>query len=336
MKKSIYIIAEIGNTHEGSIGLAKCFIKAAADSGADAVKMQTHIFNSESLPNAPNPSYFTNETRKEYFERTAFSAKQWKELKRYAEKKIKIDFFSSPFSIEAVDLLESVNVQIYKIPSGEVNNTPLLIKVAQTKKRVFLSSGMSNWKELDTAVKTLKKNGCKELTLFQCTSEYPCPLDQVGLNIFDEFKSRYKNIKIGFSDHTTGIAASIAAIVKGAMVVEKHFTLSKKMYGSDAKNSLNPKEFKKFVREIRDAETALNSKINKDKKAKSLSHMKKIFEKSIVSATAMEKNEKITFKKLAFKKPGDGILAGDFQKILNKKLKKNIKKNYKFNWRDFK
>ena len=126
MIKKTYIIAEIGNTHEGSLGLAKCFIKSAADCGVDAVKMQTHIFEAESLPSAPNPPYFKDETRKEYFERTAFTFEQWKELKRYSEEDLKIDFFSSPFSLEALDLLEAVGMNTYKVASGEVNNTPLV------------------------------------------------------------------------------------------------------------------------------------------------------------------------------------------------------------------
>ena len=131
MKKT-YIIAEIGNSHEGSLGLAKQFIQTAAESGVDAVKMQTHVFDAESLPDAPNPPYFKNESRREYFERTAFSINQWKELKRFAEKDIKIDFFSSPFSLEAVDLLESIGVKSYKIASGEVSNIPLLEKIGKT------------------------------------------------------------------------------------------------------------------------------------------------------------------------------------------------------------
>jgi N,N'-diacetyllegionaminate synthase len=138
MIKKTYIIAEIGNTHEGSLGLAKCFIKVAAECGVDAVKMQTHIFEVESLPDAPNPPYFKDETRKEYFERTAFTLEQWKELKRYAEQDLKIDFFSSPFSLEAVDLLEAVGMNTYKIASGEVNNIPLLEKIAKTGKRVLI------------------------------------------------------------------------------------------------------------------------------------------------------------------------------------------------------
>jgi len=330
-----YIIAEIGNTHEGSLGLAKCFIKAASDCGVDAVKMQTHIFEAESLASAPNPPYFKDETRKEYFERTAFTSEQWKELRRYSEEDLKIDFFSSPFSLEAVDLLEDINIDTYKIASGEVNNIPLLEKVAKTGKRVLLSSGMSSWEELDKAVEILQSNGCKDLVLLQCTSEYPCPPEQAGLNVLDEMKARYQNITIGYSDHTMGVAVPLAAVIKGATVIEKHFTLSQKMYGSDAINSTEPEELKRLVDEIRQIELALLNKVNKDEKVKSLGNMKMTFEKSIVSANIIEKNDIIIFEKLAFKKPGDGIPARDYKKLLGKKLKNKVEKNHKFKWEDF-
>ena len=330
-----YIIAEIGNSHEGSLGLAKQFIKTAAESGVDAVKMQTHIFDAESLPDAPNPPYFKNESRKEYFDRTGFSINQWKELKRFAEKDLKIDFFSSPFSLEAVDLLENIGVKSYKIASGEVNNIPLLEKIAKTGKRVLLSSGMSSWTELDYAVEVLQLNGCKDLVVLQCTSEYPCPPKQAGLNIIDEIKSRYKNVTLGYSDHTMGMAIPLAAVTKGVKVIEKHFTLSKKMYGSDASNSTEPDEFKRLVDEIRQLEIALNHKIDKDKKVKSLKNMKITFEKSIVASRILKKSHIIKINDLAFKKPGDGIPAKDYKKIIGRKLKKDISKNHKFTLRDF-
>jgi len=332
---NIYIIAEIGNTHEGSLGLAKQFIKAAADCGVDAVKMQTHMFEAESLPCAPNPPYFKDETRKEYFERTSFTLEQWKELKRYSQNDMKIDFFSSPFSLEAVDLLEKVGMDTYKIASGEVNNIPLLKKIANTKKRVLLSSGMSSWSEIDEAVETLQLNGCEDLTVLQCTSEYPCPPEQSGLNVLDEIKLRYKNIKIGYSDHTMGVAIPLAAVVKGATVIEKHFTLSQKMYGSDAMNSIEPKEFKRLVDEIRQIQIALSHNVDKDEKVRYLKDMKRTFEKSIVSSRSIKSSEVISEGDLAFKKPGDGIPARQYNKVLGKRMNKCVDKDYQFTWTDF-
>ena len=325
MKKT-YIIAEIGNTHEGSVGLAKQFIKAAADCGVDAVKFQTHIFEAESLPSAPNPSYFKDETRKEYFERTAFTIEQYKVLKDYAENECKVDFFSSPFSLEAVDFLMEVGVSTFKIPSGEVSNIPLLEHVAKTGKKVILSSGMSSWDELDRAVAVFKDK--EKLTILQCTSEYPCKPENAGLNVMLEIKERYQ-CKVGFSDHTLGIGVPLTAVVLGATLIEKHFTLSKLMYGSDAKNSTEPEEFKHMVDNIRAAELAITSKIDKNEIVKKLGEMKFVFEKSIVSARELKAGHVISEEDLAYKKPGDGIPAKDYKNVIGKKVIKNIAANEK-------
>ncbi len=328
MKKT-YIIAEIGNTHEGSVGLAKQFIKAAADCGVDAVKFQTHIFEAESLPSAPNPSYFKDETRKEYFERTAFTIEQYKVLKDYAENECKVDFFSSPFSLEAVDFLMEVGVSTFKIPSGEVSNIPLLEHVAKTGKKVILSSGMSSWEELDRAVAVFKDK--EKLTILQCTSEYPCKPENAGLNVMLEIKERYQ-CKVGFSDHTLGIGVPLTAVVLGATLVEKHFTLSKLMYGSDAKNSTEPEEFKHMVDNIRAAELAISSKIDKNEIVKELGEMKFVFEKSIVSARELKAGHVISEEDLAYKKPGDGIPARAYKEIIGKTVKTTIPANEKIEY----
>jgi N,N'-diacetyllegionaminate synthase len=326
-----YIIAEIGNTHEGSVGLAKQFIRAAAECGVDAVKFQTHIFEVESLPNAPNPPYFKDETRKQYFERTAFNLEQYITLKEFAEKECGVDFFSSPFSIEAVDLLLSAGIKTFKIPSGEVSNIPLLEYLADKADWVILSSGMSSWEELDSAVAVLKGK-CK-LTVLQCTSEYPCLPQNAGLNVMLEIKERYQ-VPVGFSDHTLGVGVPLAAVVLGASLVEKHFTLSKLMYGSDAKNSTEPHEFKQLVQDIRAVELAISHKINKDEKVNSLKEMKTIFEKSIVSARDLKSGEVITFSDLAYKKPGNGIPASNFKEVIGKRVIIDISKNQKLTWSD--
>lgn len=327
----VNLIAEIGNTHEGSVGLAKCFIKAAADCGVDAVKFQTHIFEAESLADAPNPPYFKDETRKEYLGRTGFNLRQWKDLKRYAEKEFGVEFLSSPFSLEAVDLLEQVGVRTYKIASGEVSNLPLLIRVARTGKKVLLSSGMSYWRELDEAVKTFKNNGCEELIILQCTSEYPCPPEVAGLNIMKEMKERY-GLPVGFSDHTLGVAVPIAAVCLGACVIEKHFTLSKQMYGPDARFSATPEEMKILVENIRAVERALGNKIDKDIKSTSLSQLKITFEKSIVAGCDIPAGTILEEKHLTHKKPGDGIPARDFRKMIGKMIMKTIPANTKLEW----
>lgn len=334
-KDKILIVAEIGNTHEGSLNLAKCFIRAAADCGVDAVKFQLHIFAAESLPDAPNPPYFKNETRQAYFDRTGFTVEQWKELKNLAEHECCVEFFASPFSLEAVDILEKISVERYKIASGEVSNHPLLEEIAKTGKNVILSSGMSTWNELDEAVAVLKENGCKDLVLLQCTSEYPCPPDQAGLNILQEMKDRYQ-LHVGLSDHTLGSAIPIAAVCMGATIIEKHFTLSKLMYGSDAKFSTTPDEMKALVDNIRMVESALSSKVDKDEKANHLAQMKNTFEKSIVSACDISIGTLIEEKHLAFKKPGDGIPARMFKKLIGQYALKDLPCNTKLEWRMFK
>lgn len=331
--KGTYIIAEIGNTHEGSVGLAKKFIEAASKTGVDAVKFQTHIFEAESLPSAPNPKYFKDESRKEYFERTSFNIEQWKELKRYAEEECKLDFFSSPFSIEAVNLLEKIGVSTYKIASGEVSNRPLLEHIAKLNKRVIISSGMSTFQELDEAISIFPDPA--NLILLQCTSEYPCPPEKSGLNVIDEMKKRFPQLTIGYSDHTLGNAIPLAAIVKGAKVIEKHFTLSKLMYGSDAFNSTEPKEFYNLVKEIRELDTALSHHIDKDSLSEDLNEMRMIFQKSIVYKCNLKIGEKIVMNDLAFKKPGTGVPAKDYNQYIGKKLSKNVFKNELLNKNDF-
>ena len=320
-----FIIAEIGMNHNGSFKIAKDMIKAAAKCGADAVKFQTHIAEAETLRNAPSPPYFKSESRYNYFKRTAFSLDEYKKLKAYT-RSLGLKFISSVFSIEAVDFLEKLGVSIYKVPSGEVNNVPLLERLSKTGKKIILSSGMSTWKELDCAVKVLRSNKKNKVIILQCTSEYPCMPKDAGLNAMVAMKNKYK-IEAGFSDHTSGIGVSIAAVTLGALVIEKHFTLSKYLYGPDAKNSATPQEFSILVKGIREAEAALKSKVNKDKKAAGLKHMKKIFEKSIVAACDIPEGTIIKECHLAYKKPGDGMPAKRYKELIGKKARKAIKYN---------
>jgi len=323
MDKPVLIIAEAGNLHNGDFEKAKSFIKEVSEAGADAVKFQTHIFNEESLPDAPNPDYFQNESRKSYFERTEFSPDQWHSLKEYAENECSVEFMSSVFSDKAVDILDSIGVKRYKIPSGEVTNIPLLEKIAGLNKPVLLSSGMSTWAELDGAVKALKDNGAGDITILQCTSMYPCSPDLAGLYILEKMKARYR-LPVGFSDHTLGFAASIAAVAMGSIVIEKHFTLSRNIYGSDAKHSLEPDEFKRFVKEIRDLERMLSNKIDKDKVVGRLGNIKVVFEKSIVARRFIPKGKNIVIEDLAFKKPGDGVKPVEYKQILGRKAAVDI------------
>ncbi len=329
--EKIKIIAEIGSVHDGSFGNAKCLIKAASECGADAVKFQTHLADAETLKDAPSPSYFKDESRWDYFKRTAFTFEQYRLLKEYSEKDCQVEFISSPFSSEAVDFLEALGLSTYKIPSGEITNLPLLKKVAQTGKNIILSSGMSSWQELDDAIDTLKNNNCGNLSIMQCTSEYPCPPRNSGINLLKEMKNRYQ-IPIGFSDHTAGITMPVMAATLGASSIEKHFTLSKKMYGSDAKHSSEPDEFKAFADAIRIVECVFSNPVDKDAMAASLAEMKKTFEKSIIINGDIKKGHILKESDLSFKKPGDGISANQYENVIGIKTKVDISAQTKLTW----
>ena len=321
--KHTKIIAEIGMSHDGSLGQAKAFIDAAAETGVDAVKFQTHIAEAETLKDAPAPPYFTDEPRYEYFKRTAFSIEQHIVLKNHAESK-GLEFISSPFSLEAIELLEKVGVLTYKIPSGEVANPPLLERVAKTGKKILLSSGMSSYSELDEAVNVILRYN-KNLVVLQCTSKYPCPFEDVGLNLLEEFKERYK-LPVGLSDHTPGIYTSLAAVVLGATVIEKHFTLSKKLYGPDAKYSLEPHEFKQLVDGVSAIEVMLENPGDKNDTGK-FKEMKNIFQKSIVSLTNIPRGTEIRREMISIKKLGGGLHPRYFEVVIGKKVKRDIKKD---------
>lgn len=320
----VQIIAEIGSVHDGSFGNAIKLIEAAAKCGADVVKFQTHIAEAETLPNAPMPSYFRGEPRMDYFRRTGFSMGQWRELKAVCEAN-DVSFLSSPFSFEAVDLLEQLDVDAYKVPSGEVSNIPLLEYLAETKRPVLLSSGMSDWSEVDAAVAALVGGG--PVTVMQCSSAYPCPPEQVGLNVLAEMRARY-GLPVGYSDHTTGPAAPLAAVTLGAAVIEKHFTFSRLMYGSDAANSMEPADFTLMCKHIREIERMLASPVNKGD-AGAYGEMKRIFEKSIVTAGPLAAGTTITLRDLAFKKPGDGIPAAEYPNIVGKRLVRELPADHK-------
>ena len=320
-KKNLFIIAEVGSVHDGSLGNAMNLIKTAKECGADAVKFQTHIAKEETLKDAISPGYFKLENRYDYFKRTSFNFSQLKKLKNFADK-IGITFFSSPFSIKAYNILKKLNVDFIKIASGEVTNIPLLKKISKTNKTIFLSTGMSSWNEIDEAVNIFKKN---KLIIMQCTSMYPCPPNKVAINIIKKFKEKY-NLSLGFSDHTKSNVAAIMALSLGARYFEKHITLSKKMYGSDAMNSLEPEEFKLYCSQLREALIIQNNPGDK-KINKYLKKIKIIFEKKIIIKKNKKKNSIIKLADLDFKKSSKGINANKYKKIIGKKLKNNITKN---------
>jgi N-acetylneuraminate synthase len=325
------IIAEIGSVHDGSFGNAGKLIESAAAAGADVVKFQTHLAEAETLADAPMPPYFRGEPRMDYFRRTAFSPAQCRELIRVAES-VGVLWISSPFSLEAVDILEDLGMPVYKIPSGEVSNLPLHEKIAATGKPVLLSSGMSSWAELDRAVAVYRAAG-NPLTVLQCTTEYPTPPERVGLNVLEEIRRRY-GVPAGFSDHTRDLAAPIAAAALGATVIEKHFAFSRLMYGSDARHSLEPGEFRQMADAIRAVWTMLNHPVDKSAVG-AYADMKRIFEKSIVSARPLAAGAVLAAEDLAFKKPGDGIPTADYPGLLGRRLRHAVPADHKFAPGDF-
>jgi N-acetylneuraminate synthase len=324
------IIAEAGSVHDGSFGNACALVDMAAAAGADVVKFQTHIAAAETLRDAPMPFYFKGEPRFEYFERTGFSFEQWVKLKQRCHER-DVLFLSSPFSGQAVDLLERVGPDLYKVPSGEVTNVFLLERLAATKKPVVLSSGMSDWAELDLAVDILKSS--PRLIVLQCSSAYPCPPEQVGLNVISEMARRY-NLEVGLSDHTLDCAASFAAAAIGATVIEKHVTFSKLMYGSDARHSMEPHEFAVFCRGLKDIWTMLDNPVNKNDLS-FYREMKTVFEKSLVAASDLPAGHRLIHNDLAAKKPGSGIPVREYKAVVGRKLSRAVSADHVFALSDF-
>lgn len=323
------IIAEAGSVHDGSFGNACALIDMAADAGANVVKFQTHLAAAETLRDAPMPSYFKDEPRYDYFERTGFSKKQWIELKQRCEKH-GVLFLSSPFSEAAVDLLEEIGADLYKVPSGEVTNVFLLERLVATQKAVILSSGMSDWAELDGAVKVL--SGCPRLIVLQCSSVYPCPDERVGLNVISEMARRYKR-EAGLSDHTLGMAAAVAAAALGATAVEKHVTFSRLMYGSDARHSMEPGDFKQFCDALKSVWSMLDHPVDKSD-VEAYREMKHIFEKTVVAAHDLPAGSILKRADLLAKKAGGGIPTAQYEQMLGRELAHAVKADHKFSWDD--
>jgi len=303
--------------HDGSLGNAIRMAEVAAECGADAIKFQLHDPRAETTRDAPSPPYFLDEPRFEYFERTAFTDEQWRTLKQ-ACGRIGIEFLCSAFSLEALARLEQLGTARHKIPSGEVTNLELVRAAAATGRPVLLSSGMSSWTELDEAVAAAGEN----VTVLQCTSAYPTPPERVGLNLLAELRERYGK-PVGLSDHTLGPYAAFAAVALGASVVEKHFTLSKEMYGPDAALAAQPGELEDLVAGIREVETMLASPVDKDDLAP-LAGMKAIFEKSVVSVADIRAGTTISVEMLAAKKPGTGIPAHRLRDVVGRRALRDI------------
>lgn len=315
-----YLIAEIGQAHEGSLGVLHSYIDAVATTGVHAVKFQMHIAEAESSEQEPFRIKFSLEdkTRFDYWKRMGFSLEQWKGIKQHCDE-VGLEFLCSPFSNLSVDWLEEIGVKRYKIGSGEITNFLLLEKIAKTKKPIILSSGMSSFAELDMTVQFLQ-NRKVSYSILQCTTAYPTQHEQYGLNVISELQKRYQ-VPVGYSDHSAKIATCIAATALGACILEFHVVFDRRQFGPDSNSSLTIDETKQLVESVRNISKAIQSPIDKND-ITAFENLKNIFEKSLAVNKKLPEGHVLTFDDLEAKKPkGFGITAVDFERVIGKKLK---------------
>jgi N,N'-diacetyllegionaminate synthase len=327
------IIAEVAQTHDGSLGQAHAFIDAVAVTGADAIKFQTHIAEAESTRDEPFRIQFSRQdkTRFDYWQRTGFTVEQWAGLADHAREKGLV-FLSSPFSTEAVVLLDHLGMVAWKVGSGEVSNLPLLECMAATGKPILLSSGLSTLEEVDEVVMQLQTWQIP-FALFQTTSMYPTPPEKLGLNLITEYRERYQ-CPVGLSDHSGTIYPGLAAVTLGARLVEVHVTLSPYLFGPDVSSSLTVESLKQLVDGVRFLEKALASPVNKAAMAEELTDMRRIFRKSVVPKAHLPAGAILQAEHLTVKKPGTGIPAADLKSLVGRRLRHAVQIDQTLNWSD--
>ncbi len=320
------VIGEVAQAHDGSLGMAHAFIDAIAAAGADAVKFQTHIAAEESTPLEPWRIKFSpqDDTRYEYWQRMEFTKEQWRGLKKHADE-AGILFLSTPFSEPAADLLREIGMKAWKIASGEVGNLPLLKSAISAGDPVMISSGMSDWSEMDDAVELIRANG-NPLAVLQCTSAYPCPPERIGLNLLAEIRQRY-DLPVGLSDHSGNIFAGLAAVTLGAEVLEVHVALSKEMFGPDVPASVTTAELRQLVDGVRQIERMNASPVSKDALGADATELRKLFTKSIVAGLDLPSGTILTGEHLKLKKPGTGLAAAHLPELIGRKLRRDLKRD---------
>jgi len=329
------IIAEIGQAHDGSLGTVYAYIDALSKTGVDVIKFQMHIAEAESSIYEPFRVKFSKQdaSRMDYWKRMEFTFEQWEGIKKHCEN-LGMEFMASPFSNSAVELLEKLNVLRYKVGSGEVNNLLIIQKIAETKKPILISSGMSNYEEIDQTIKFLKPFG-NPLSILQCTTAYPTEPEEWGLNIIPELKNKY-NLPVGFSDHSGDIYACLAAAVLGSEIFEFHVVFDKRQFGPDTSSSITIEQTKILVKGIKDIQKSLSSPINKLDNQK-FSNLKDIFEKSLAINKDLTVGHVISFSDLEAKKPAKmGIPASKFKDIIGRVLINNLNKWDFINYKDLK
>ncbi len=327
---SILIIAEAGVNHNGSLERAKEMALAAKKAGADIVKYQTAVPEQVVSRFAEKADYQkqqtgSEESQLEMIKKIHFGFEEHRQLKEYCDE-IGIRYLSTPFDLDSIDFLATFDMPVWKIPSGEITNLPYLEKVAALKKPLILSTGMSMLSEIEDALAVLEENGCEDVTLLHCNTEYPTPMEDVNLLAMRDLEEQFA-LPVGFSDHTLGIEADIAAAALGACVIEKHFTLDKTLEGPDHQASLEPDELEAMVRAIRNIEKALGT--GEKHVTPSEAKNRPIARKSIVAKRAIKKGEVFTAENLTTKRPGDGISPMRWYDVLGKEASRDFAEDEK-------
>lgn len=328
-----YLIAEVAQAHDGSLGTAHAFIDAAAEAGADAIKFQTHLAEAESTRDEPFRVPFSRQdaSRYDYWQRTGFSAEQWAGLAQHAAEQ-GLAFLSSPFSVEAVELLRALGVPAWKVASGEVGSQALLAAMCTDARPVLLSTGMSSFAEIDAATAAIRKAGAS-LAVLQCASRYPTPLEAVGLNVIDDYRRRY-DCPVGLSDHSGSVYPALAALAQGADIIEVHLTLSRRMFGPDVPVSLTVEELRS-VADARDAfHTMARHPVDKDAASNELSEMRAMFGRSLAPRTDLPAGTVIDAAMLTAKKPATGIPADALERIVGRQLVHAVSADRVLTWED--
>lgn len=321
-----FIVGEIAQTHDGSLGMAHAFIDAVANAGADAIKFQTHIAEAESTPDEPWRVKFSlqDASRYDYWKRMEFTEEQWHGLKRHADERDLL-FLSSPFSIEAVDLLSRIGTAAWKVASGEVGNVPMFERMVITGLPILLSTGMSPLNEIDAAVERVRAKRLP-LVVLQCTTAYPCPPEKLGLNMIPFFRERY-DCFVGLSDHSGTIYSCLAAVTFGIEVLEVHVALTREMFGPDVPASVTTDELCHIAEGIHFIEKILASPVDKDLLAQELAPLRDLFTKSMVAHVDLRAGTVLREEHLAAKKPGTGIPADRFHSLIGRRLRRDVNKN---------
>lgn len=330
-----FLIAEVGLAHDGSLGLAHKFIDAVASTGADAVKFQTHIAEEESSQIEPFRINFStqDQTRYNYWKRTSFSEAQWIELQIHAQEKGLI-FLSSPFSLAAVHMLERLNIAAWKVPSGELGSRRMLEKMSSTGKPLIVSTGMSSMSEVTSLVKLLDKLSPDRYVLLQCTTEYPTPAPNVGINVIEKYQSLFR-CPIGLSDHSGKVWPSIIAAGMGAKVIEVHVTLSEFMFGPDTSSSLSVQELKQLSEGLKFVHEMLVNPLDKDLASRDKVTLRRLFSKSAMALRDIATDEIIDENSISFRKPGVGLSEADYDQLCQRKVSRPVSKGSFLQREDF-